>query len=154
MDQEIQRMTNMLREIYEGEPWHGPSVTKVLSDISPQQALSALGDSHNIIELVLHMTAWRNFVIRRLEGDERYEVSEDENFKIITNITDEAWEAAKLTLAKSQEKLVGLLSQCNDDQLLKTVENRSYNYYVLLHGILQHDVYHLGQMALLKKQEK
>jgi uncharacterized damage-inducible protein DinB len=154
MDQEIHRITNMLREIYEGGPWHGPSITKVLSDISPQQALSVLQDSHNIIELVLHMTAWRNFVIRRLEGDERYEVSEDENFKIITNVTDEAWETAKKALAKSQKKLITLLSQCYDDQLLKTVANRSYNYYVLLHGILQHDVYHLGQMALLKKQEK
>jgi uncharacterized damage-inducible protein DinB len=144
----------MLQEIYEGGPWHGPSVTKVLSSISPQQSLSTLEDSHNIIELVLHMTAWRNFVIRRLEGDERYELSEDENFKIITNVTDEAWEAAKQALAKSQEKLISLLSQYNDDQLLKTVENRTYNYYVLLHGILQHDVYHLGQVALLKKQRQ
>ena len=144
----------MLREIYEGGPWHGPSITKVLSGISPRQALSAIGDSHNIIELVLHMTAWRNFVIRRLAGDENYELTEDENFKIITNITDEAWEAAKQALAESQQQLISYLNHTADNQLLKNVVNRPYNYYILLQGMLQHDIYHLGQIALLKKQRQ
>lgn len=154
MEQEVTRITRMLRNIYEGEAWHGPSVQQVLTDVTPQQALSALAGSHNIIELVWHMTAWRNFVIRRLQGDEGYELTEDENFKKISDITEEAWASAKQALEESQQKLMGLLNQIHDDKLLKTVGNRSYDYYTLLHGIIQHDVYHLGQIVLLKKYQQ
>jgi uncharacterized damage-inducible protein DinB len=100
------------------------------------------------------MTAWRNFVIRRLQGDEGYELTEDENFKKISDITEEAWASAKQALEESQQKLMGLLNQIHDDKLLKTVGNRSYDYYTLLHGIIQHDVYHLGQIVLLKKYQQ
>ena len=154
MNQEVTRITRMLRNIYEGEAWHGPSIQQVLTDITPQQALLALTGSHNIVELIWHMTAWRNFVIRKLQGEDGYELSGDENFKDITNITDEAWASAKQALEESQHRLVSLLSQENDDKLKKKVGNRAYDYYTLLHGMMQHDVYHLGQIVLLRKHRQ
>ncbi len=114
-------------------------------------ALKSFNGSHNIAELVHHMTAWRIFGIKKLEGDETYDVSPEENFVKIDNLDKEGWEVLKQNLEKSQNRLLELFKENEDSVLEKIVSPRSYNFYVLFQGILQHDIYHLGQIVLLKK---
>ena len=76
---EIQRIITLFKETFEGPAWHGPAVKEVLKGISAEQSLQSLDDGHNIAELVFHITAWRTFLINKLKGLEKYDVSEEEN---------------------------------------------------------------------------
>ncbi len=149
MDSEIKNIHKLLRHTYEKNAWHGPAVKEVLESITPEQAHNRLPESHSIIELVAHMTAWRIFVIKKLQGDPEYKVGEQMNFPSVTN-----WSDAILDLDKSQAELLNALEGFDSARLFEIVKHGSYQYscYTLLHGIIHHDLYHTGQIAIMKKQ--
>ena len=149
MPSEVQRIRQLLERTYDGDAWHGSSVRQILTSLSPTQALQRIGDSHNAIELVWHMIAWRGFVIQRLKGDDTYELSEEDNWSSICSLSQAAWQQAQDALAQRQQDLLTALDRLPVERLEKTVAYRSYNYYVLLQGIIQHDLYHVGQIRLL-----
>lgn len=150
---ETQRIKALLIQTYEGDAWHGPSIKSVLDNINVTIASRRLPGSHNIIEMVRHMVIWREFVIARLEGHDAYDVIADENWTHVAELEAFAWLEATEKMEKSQERLVNLLDQMTDDRLSETVANRCYDYYTLLHGIIQHDLFHLGQIVLLRKPQ-
>ena len=148
---EIQRIITLFKETFEGPAWHGPAVKEVLKGISAEQSLRSFDDGHNIAELVFHITAWRTFLINELKGLEKYDVSEEENFIKIENINEQEWQNLQEKLNKSQSELLALLNDQEDSILEQRVGKRNYNFYVLMHGVIQHDLYHLGQIIMLKK---
>lgn len=148
---EIQHIQTLFDQTYNGPAWHGPSVKEVIKEVTFFEALKSTDRSHNIAEIVIHMIAWRNFLINKLKGQENYDVSDEENFQKIESISKEEWEALKNQLEDSQNELQDLLSKVNDDILKEKIGMRNYNYYVLMHGVIQHDLYHLGQIVLIKK---
>ncbi len=148
MDREIENIVSLLNSTFEKNPWYGPSVKEVLSDIQPEWASKRLGHTHSIIELVAHMTSWRMFVIKRLEGDDQFTINDELNFPAATN-----WPKVVMELYESQEKLLRLLTSFPPAKLFEIVAQGSseYTFYALLHGIIHHDVYHIGQISLIKK---
>lgn len=146
---ETTNIAALLEKSFYGPAWHGPSVQEALGGIAPQMRSTKISDSHSIVELVAHMTAWRNFVIKRLNGDATYEVSDAENFPVATD-----WQKTLDDLKKSQEALLAALKAFPENKLFTTVPTRTYDFYTMLHGIIQHDIYHIGQIILLKKQTK
>lgn len=147
MTSEIERIVRLLEKTFEKQPWYGPSMMTVL-DLKPEITGSRQGNAHSIIELVQHMTSWRIFATKRLQGDTSYEVSEEMNFpKPIT------WEAAIKNLRSSQQALVEATKKFPEERLRELVPSKTqkYTYYTLLHGIIQHDIYHLGQIAYIQK---
>lgn len=151
---ETSRIINMLQNTYNGAAWHGASVMEILNNISARQAFQSSEDIHRICELVQHITAWRTFAIKRLEGDRYYEISQNENWKEFTIQDESAWEKIKNELAESQRDLIAALEKKNDDLLNEEVEGKAYDYYTLIHGVIQHDLYHLGEIALLAKESQ
>ncbi|HCM77200.1 MAG TPA: DinB family protein [Cytophagales bacterium] len=143
----LEGIIKTLTDTYQGKPWHGPSVKQVLSQITPEMANHRIGTGHSIIELVLHMVAWRNFVIHKLQGDEAFDVSEADNFPPSTT-----WQTALEELEKNQAALLGALRAWDMEKLENPVPPRNYSYYKLLHGIVHHDLYHLGQIVMITKQ--
>ena len=77
MQSEIQKITSLLKKTFEGGAWHGPAVMENLANITETQALMKLPHTHSVIELVSHMVAWRNYVIKKLAGDINYKVSDE-----------------------------------------------------------------------------
>ena len=148
---EISRIIQQLRAAYEGPAWHGPATKEVLPKISAKDALKKVGEGHNIAELVFHMIAWRHYLIKHLQGEDTYDVSDAENLKKFGQLTEERWKILQFDLEKNQTQLVDLLASKADDFLLKKVGNRNYNFYVLIHGVIQHDLYHLGQIVMINK---
>jgi uncharacterized damage-inducible protein DinB len=148
MNTEVQNIIALLNSTFEKNAWHGPAVREVLKDLLPAQAFHHLENTHSIIELIAHMTSWRVFVIRKLEGDQDYKVTDEMNFPAITDL-----QKAIIDLEESQSRLLATLSQFSEARLHEIVPHGSYrySYYTLLHGIIHHDLYHLGQIALLKK---
>ena len=148
---EIQRVIHLFEKTFTGNAWHGPAVMEVLADLTIEETLNKIENSHTIAELVEHMITWRQFVVKKLEGDALYDVPEHENFRSVSTITEKDWKATLERLQLSQETLLNLLKSTPDNKLNETVGNRNYNYYTLLHGIIQHDIYHLGQIVLMRK---
>ena len=146
---EVLRLRQLLERTYQGDAWHGPSVQAVLSDLSVSQALCRLGGSHNSAELVRHMTAWRRFVILRLEEATTYELSDEVNWTTVNHLDESTWQQTRRELEQSQNDLLSSLESMKQERLSQPVAHRSYDYYTLLHGIIQHDIYHLGQIRLL-----
>lgn len=145
---EIQRIISLLRQTFEKDAWHGPSVREGLADISAEQALRRLPNTHSIIEIVAHMTAWRKYVLRKLDDDGEYTVSDEMNFPQSSD-----WAETVRQLEESQATLLASLEKFPDEKLDQPVAGitTGRTYYKLLHGIIHHDLYHTGQILLIKK---
>jgi uncharacterized damage-inducible protein DinB len=145
---EMERIVRQLEKTFQGHPWHGPSITQTLEGLTELQSQQRIGKGHSILELVLHMIAWRTFVCERLEGNDVADVSEELNFPI-TGQWPQAWQQ----LQQSQQRLLTNVKNFLIEKLDELVPNRRYTYYTMLHGVLQHDIYHLGQIIYILKQE-
>jgi uncharacterized damage-inducible protein DinB len=146
-NQEIDRIIQLLDNTFSGpHPWHGAPVMEVLKYLSPELAAKKISNNtHSIVELVLHMAAGRNFGSKKLRGEE-FEMSDELNFPQPVE-----WKEALARLQHSQGELLTALRSFPAAQLTQQVPGRKYDFYTLLHGIVHHDLYHTGQIALLKK---
>lgn len=146
MKTESQKLIDILSHTFEKNAWHGPAVLEVLAAIPAEMATARIGESHSIIELVAHMTAWRNFVSEKLEGNAEFDLSEAQNFPKVNN-----WKTVLADLTQSQQRLLNALAQMPDERLQEKVPNRPFKFFTMLHGIIHHDLYHIGQIVLIKK---
>ncbi|MEL6942028.1 MAG: DinB family protein [Bacteroidota bacterium] len=151
MQSTISQLIHQLQKTYNGAAWHGPNMVETLADITTEQATKRVGACNNIAELVHHIYAWRIFIIKRFSGEGEFEVSDDFNFKSFGNLDAATWDALKDKLAQSQDQLIETVKKINPKKLSDQVINRNYTHLDLLHGIIHHDLYHSGQIALLKK---
>jgi uncharacterized damage-inducible protein DinB len=145
---EVKRITSLLRKTFERHAWYGPSVMEVISDITPDLAICRLENTHSIIELINHMTSWRTYVIKKIHGDYDFKIDDSTNFPLHTD-----WKASVERLQATQHELLQVLEQFESSKLSENVphDGRPYTFYALLHGIIHHDIYHTGQIALIKK---
>ena len=148
---EIDRILDQLKRSYHGEAWHGPALREILLDVTAAQAAARpLPEAHTIWELVLHITTWEDATRKALEGIP-INVSEEENFPAIPDTSDAAWHDALTTLEATHYALRDATARLTDADLDNTAPGRPYSFYFLLHGIIQHNLYHAGQIVLLKK---
>lgn len=145
------RIRALIKSCYDGPAWHGPAVLETLKLVEFNMIAKRINGSHNIIELVHHMASWKQFIIEKLEGDPDFDVVGDFNFTKIDAPTPADWENAKKRLQSIQETLLEKLKHVEDAVLLEGVPGRSYNFFFLLTGIVNHDLYHLGQIKLLMR---
>lgn len=118
-----------------------------------QAAARPLRNAHNIWELILHITAWTQAVRRRMQG-KALQLSPAENFPPMPAATAANWKATLAALGAAQAELHRVVSALPDSRLKKKVPGKPYSLYVMLHGLVQHDLYHAGQIALLKKARR
>lgn len=150
---ELKRIGGILKAIAEKEPWHGPSVSKTLEGLTAAQAAARpIPGAHSIWELVLHMLVWQEFTRRSVRGVAcKIELSSEDDWPPVEDTSQEAWNATVELLAHSQQELRDSLRHIRDEDLQAPAAGQQYDNYFLLHGIAQHDIYHQGQIAMLKK---
>ena len=148
---EVDRIINQLTRAFEGEAWHGPAVLEILETTTAQQAQSRrVMGAHTIWETALHITAWLRACRRRLEGD-RAQLTESEDWPAVTNTDGEAWQNVTAEVKQALDELRSAVSLLDDSQLERPIIDGMSSVYVTLHGVIQHSLYHAGQMAILKK---
>ncbi|HKR12314.1 MAG TPA: DinB family protein [Pyrinomonadaceae bacterium] len=152
---EVDRIRNQFERAFDGEAWHGPSVLALLEGVTAAQASAhPIPGAHSIWELTLHIAAWEDACRRRLEGDPA-QLSDDENFPPLGDTSEAAWESAKQLLRDNHQRLLNALATLDDSRLDQPIVDNSEipfsSVYVTLHGGVQHDLYHAGQIAILKK---
>jgi uncharacterized damage-inducible protein DinB len=149
--EEIKRIDEQSRRAFEGPAWHGPSLHELLADVTAERAAARpLTGAHSIWELVLHVVATKDLVRRRLAG-EHAELSPEEDWPAITDTSEAAWQGSLASLKRAQTELRNTMAHIVDAGLEGTVPGHDHSVYVMLHGLIQHDLYHAGQIALLKK---
>ena len=151
--QEIKRIGSQLKRASEGGAWHGPSLQELLAGASAEQAASRpFRGAHTIWEIVLHIAAWQSFVTRALEGEPMPSgLPPEEDWPPVKDTSEAAWRGAVMGLGDGNKRLRDALRNLVDEDLDKIVAGREYSVYFMLHGVIQHSLYHAGQIAMLKK---
>jgi uncharacterized damage-inducible protein DinB len=149
---ELERLADRIRRALHGEAWHGASLEEVLLDLSPEQAASyPIDGAHSIWEIVLHLTCWHRVVKRRYRG-ETFEPTDEEDWPSIPVVSAAAWEAAREVLFQSGEELIVALDTARTSDLDLPVPGKSFPLGFMLQGVVEHDLYHGGQIAILIKR--
>ena len=145
-------LSDQLHRTFEGEAWHGDPVLTILRDVSAEQAAARpLPNAHSIWELVLHMAVWKDVARWRIEHSERVP-TDAENFPPVTDTGAAAWQQALDRLIQSHRALLADVAPLDDARLAEEIPaGGGLSHAARLAGVLAHDVYHAGQIALLKK---
>lgn len=150
---EIERILDQLKRAYEGNAWHGPSVREALAGVNAEQAHARpLRNAHTIWELVHHIAVWEDVGRRRVTGDRaQIEISSPEDWPPADDMSESAWEQSKAALDRGHQALVVAIGRVAESRLDAPIFEGMSTVYVTLHGVIQHDLYHAGQIAMLKK---
>lgn len=152
---EIERICDQFRRAFDGEAWHGPSVMALLEGVTAAQAAARpIPAAHSIWQLTNHIRAWESACLRRLKGDPA-QLTDEEDWPPVTDTSESAWEKTKQELVATHEELLRTIAAFDerrlDEPIITDQPTPFSSVYVTLHGGVQHDLYHAGQIAILKK---
>jgi len=145
---EIERILDQLNRSWGGPSWTGVDIGPLLNDVTEEQARARpIAGAHSIVELAAHMSTWMDAVAHRMAGDER-ELTTEEDWR---DVTEMPWAEAIEEMTNAISRLSDAIARLSVDDLDKKIAGRKYTVYVMLHGVIQHNLYHAGQIGLLKK---
>jgi len=151
---ETARIADQLQRAFEGEAWHGPSILPLIHDLDARTAMRRpIENGHSIWEIVAHVEVWDKAVLARLQG-KAVQPTPREDFPAIEDPSDKAWKEMVRRLVETHHELVQAVAAFPDSRLGEKVPGKDpdyHTYYFNLHGVVQHEIYHAGQIALLKK---
>lgn len=152
---EVQRIQDQLARAFSGEAWHGPPLLGVLAEVRAEEAAARpVAGRHAIWEIVNHIEAWLSIVRRRAGGASLRSVPREVDWPPLPDPSDAAWQAAQAQLQQSYLDLKAFVGDLCDADLDQKVDGlrRPYSVYEELHGVIQHSLYHLGQIVILAKR--
>jgi hypothetical protein len=142
----IERLLEQINAVYGGPAWHGPALRDLLDGVSEEQARAhPVGAAHSISELVAHIRIWMDVAARRVSG----EVLSSRDVQSWPELGSFADEVA--ALERAQGHFADAVARLQTDDLDKKVAGKKHTIYAEVHGVLQHNTYHAGQIALLRK---
>jgi uncharacterized damage-inducible protein DinB len=146
---EIGRIVEQLKQAHEGEAWHGPSLREALDGVSAQKAgRRPIAGAHSIWEIVHHVRVVEETVRARLNG----EAAPDEaDWPALEDTREKAWATALANLEETRRALRDAVASLPEARLHENLPGQSHSYWHELLGILHHDLYHAGQISLLKR---
>lgn len=153
MQTRIRNIIQNLDTTMYGQPWFGRSFMSIAREVDPEIGFEKpVGHAHSLLDLLYHTLTWSDFTLKRLEKDPHHDLHSFE--KIDWRVIDPAdnnWGKGLALLDASTRSILSNLQKQDDDLLDQKVEFREYNFDFLLNGLIQHNIYHLGQIAYLHK---
>jgi uncharacterized damage-inducible protein DinB len=147
-----QRVAESIERAVSGPTWHGPALADLVGDVNAQQAATrSIPGAHTIWELVLHATAWTEIARERLAGSAKADPTAEEDWPPVKDHSAEAWRAAVERLKEAHRELAVEAGRMDDSTLIGRVPGKDHSVLTMMHGIVEHDAYHGGQIAILKK---
>ncbi len=155
---ESRRIADQLQRAFDGDPWYGPPLMKILDGVTAEQAAARpINDAHSIWQIALHIAAWQGAVLDRLVG-KAARLPAEGDWPDIGDPSEDGWQHTLALLAERHNALMKAIAELSDDRLKQFVgEERDpatgsgVSIYYTLHGLIQHNIYHAGQIAILKK---
>lgn len=146
---EIARIVEQLKQAHEGQAWHGPSLAEALEGVSAADAARRpIGKAHSIWEIVHHVRVTDELVRAHVSGEA---AAEEADWPSLSETGEAVWRAAVDRLEASQRALREAVSKLSEARLHQNVPGKGHSYWQELLGVLHHDLYHAGQISLLKK---
>lgn len=139
-------------EAYERRAWHGTNLRGALRGLSAEEAVwRPAAGRHNIWELVTHITYWKYAVWRRLTGVKRGSFTrKGSNWFESPDATEKAWREEIAHLASHHQRLREVIEKMPAKDFAAKSHPR-YDNAALIAGVTAHDLYHTGQIQILKR---
>ena len=150
MPSELELLADQIGRAFRGESWHGPSVLEVLAGVSAEDAAAhPIPGAHSIWEIVLHLRGGYGLVLRRARG-EQAQLASDEEWPPMPACSFEAWRDIQQALEELNQELQRAVRAFSAERLSEPMGSE-YSAYTQFAGAPQHDLYHAGQIVMLKK---
>ena len=149
---EMKRTLDLLDRAYQKDAWHGPSLVETLAGVNAVTAAKRpLKGAHTIWELVNHVASWNEIVAERLEG-EKPQVTPERNFPPMPQRpTPAAWKASLRRLGRAEARFRAAVAAFPGRRIGRRRPGTTSTWNVLIHGQIQHQLYHAGQIAMLRR---
>ncbi len=142
-------LISRLDNVFQGSPWYGNALLKTVSQI--EMPNTRQGEGKSIGQILEHIVQWRCFAIEKLQQNKDFdiEINSKQDWNKGKEYTMSEFFILVEQLKNSQEEMKNLLTDKSEEWLNGTVPGREYSFAYLIEGIIQHDIYHLGQIGLL-----
>jgi len=148
---ETSRIVDQAERMFQGGAWHGPSVQEVLANVNAEMAAAhPITGAHSIWELVLHIIATQDALLHRIRGEQAGLKTED-FWLPVPAVSDTAWSETLDRLRNQESTLQHAIATFPNELLDDVLVAGGSSAYNNFHGHIQHNAYHAGQIALLKK---
>jgi uncharacterized damage-inducible protein DinB len=149
---QVEIFAKQLEHSFSGGAWHGPSVAEALARVDATTAAAhPLPGAHSIWEIVHHLTVWNDVPRRRIDGERLENLSSARDWPPVEEVSAKAWQAALAGLEAAHDALRARVLKLADEQLDDPVAGSDPTVRGMLFGVVQHNAYHTGQIALLRK---
>ena len=153
----INNIVGQLRDIHGGKNWMGPNFNQKLAHITEDSAfVRPIANLHSVAEIISHLTTWRKEAILKIRTG-RGSITDDDGENWLSNnkLKEMGWDAILSSHRDTLNELIALL-ETKDDGFLKekyydTDFGDYFEYKFVVHGMLHHDIYHLGQLGIIVK---
>ena len=150
---EVDRIAQLLHQSLNGPAYHGPSILEALKGVSAEVARRVpAGGGHSIWQVVGHVAAELRYAGDLLGGRAAPWIEGETTWPAVEDTSAAAWDQVKNELAEANRALVDIVEQLEDAILATELTSVRRTYYVMLHGLVQHNAYHAGQISLLRRQ--
>lgn len=153
----ISTVVQLLEEAYHKQAWHGTNLRGSIRGLSLEQVCwRPLPQRHNIWEVMVHCAYWKYTVRRRLTGEKRglFPLEGSNWFKRPDEKTESAWKSDVRLLEEMHFHLIETVKGLSWGDLNKRTATKKYTHLQTIQGIALHDIYHAGQIQLLKRLQK
>jgi hypothetical protein len=161
MHGEVQLLLDLIDEAFDHKSWHGTTLLGSLKGMTASAASWRPGaERHNIWELTVHAAYWKYAVRRRLTGEKRgsfaykgsnWFVRPAERARPSGEAVDAAWSSDVRLLLAEHARLRDVVARLSPGALHKRIDGKSVTAAHLIRGIAAHDLYHAGQIQLVKR---
>ena len=149
---EVKFLRDQIATTFKGDSWHGPNLVRTLDGIDYDQAMQRpLGEKHTIWELTDHISFWMEEVWKSVRDHAVLNPDKKKDWAEM-GATSEEWAQSVNRLEAAVNMTLDALAEWSDGDLYKTVPGTRYTFKQMLHGIVHHNLYHAGQINLLKKK--
>ena len=151
---EVRQLLSILDQAYDRRSWHGTNLRGSIRGVSARQAAWRPGpDRHNIWELVVHAAYWKYVVWRRLTGQRRgsFPLKGSNWFRRPEDASERQWRADIVLLDDMHRSLRDSVESLPASELSRTPKGSTISDGFLISGAAAHDLYHAGQIQLLKR---
>lgn len=153
MNKEIESTLRRIENVNSGEPWFGRAVYIILGEGNVKKVYAKPNKTeHSMIELLYHMITWADFTLKRIKKDKINDLAaaEEMDWRVI-NPKVHTWKKGMAEFKAIHKKIINLLKKRDDAFLHEIVDYRKYDFRSLINGMIEHNIYHLGQIAYLNK---
>src|SRR5262245_45305803 len=150
----IDLLLDLLDQAFDRKAWHGPNLRGSVRRVTPAQAAwRPQPERHSIAEIVVHAAYWKYAIRRKLRGDARgsFAIKGSNWFPQPADFDERDWRRCVAILCDEHQALRAAVIDLDPDLVLQPAPASRYSYAYLIHGAAAHDVYHAGQVQVLKR---